>query len=151
MYEKYDHHGTNVWVRSDLKGKHRGFCLCFSCGKFKPNQADNCPIASDTFQNCVKHGLTTPVFECPAFAPHPDHTDSGETIPLEDVKTNSILRANMASKKVLIRSREHDCFWRANCCGYTGNAWDAGVYDFVDAFDATQHCGPEKGIEYVIL
>jgi hypothetical protein len=66
--EQYEHHGTVVWVRSDLKGRHRDLCLCFAgCKKFKPGEPDNCPIANDTYQNCVKHGLTTPVTECSEF------------------------------------------------------------------------------------
>lgn len=65
---QYVHHGTLVSVIEDLKGTHRSHCLCFQgCKKFKPESEDNCPIAKDTFENCVKHGITTPVFECPAY------------------------------------------------------------------------------------
>ena len=67
-YTRYVHHGVEVAVREDLKGTHRKHCLCFSCAKFKPRiREENCPIANDTFMNCVKHGITTPVFECPKF------------------------------------------------------------------------------------
>jgi len=67
-FEQYEHHGSTVWVRSDLKGKHRELCLCMTpCAKFKPGEADSCPIADDTYENCVKHNLTTPVTECPEF------------------------------------------------------------------------------------
>lgn len=66
-YESYKHHGVIVWVRADLKGKHRDHCLCHSCQGFKPCQPDNCPIAQATFENCVKFSTTTPVFECPSF------------------------------------------------------------------------------------
>lgn len=62
-YEQYEHHGRKVWVRSDLKGTHRDICLCFSCKTFY----SGCPIAKDTFDNCKKHGLVTPVLECPEF------------------------------------------------------------------------------------
>lgn len=150
MYEQYDHHGFNVWVRTDLKGKHRSFCLCFSCDRFKPGTDQNCPIANATYQNCIRYGLTTPVFECPMFNPNkkPHH---GQAIRLEDVKANDELRSSMLGLKVLIRSSEHDCFWLENGCGYTSNAWDAGIYDFEDAFDHTKHYGPEKGIEFVVF
>lgn len=68
-YEQYEHHGTNVWVRSDLKGTHRDNCLCFApCAKFKPGEPDNCPIAQRLFELDVEHGLVTPVYECPEFA-----------------------------------------------------------------------------------
>lgn len=64
----YQHHGNIVKVREDLKGKHRDYCLCHqNCAKFKPGQPDHCRIAADTFNNCVKNKLTTPVWECPEY------------------------------------------------------------------------------------
>ena len=68
MYEKYIHHGNEVWVRTDLKGKHRECCLCFSCSKLNINdRAKNCPVANALYDNCVKFCVVTPVLECPAF------------------------------------------------------------------------------------
>jgi hypothetical protein len=65
---KYEHHGSEVSVREDLKGKHREHCLCFSCSKFTPeNREENCPIANQVFDTCVKYDLVTPVWECPEF------------------------------------------------------------------------------------
>lgn len=32
-YASYNHHGVDVWVRSDLQGKHREHCLCFRCSR----------------------------------------------------------------------------------------------------------------------
>lgn len=67
-YEQYEHHGSMVWVRSDLKGKHRKNCLCFSCKRLKLGLPEtNCPKAQELYEYCVKHGMTTPVFECPDF------------------------------------------------------------------------------------
>ena len=67
-YEQYEHHvGEIVWVRSDLKGRHAEFCLCYKCDKFMPNEKNNCPIAEGNFQYCVKHELVLPVWECPKF------------------------------------------------------------------------------------
>lgn len=66
-YSKYIHHGAQVWVRDDLKGQHRNYCLCYQCDKFLPNNPRNCPIAQALFKLNVKHALTTPVFECPEF------------------------------------------------------------------------------------
>jgi len=69
MIERYMHHGVDVAVISALKGKHREHCLCYhGCQHFKPGQIDNCLIAQETFANCVRHDLCTPVFECPRFA-----------------------------------------------------------------------------------
>ena len=68
IYEKYNHHGIDVWVRIDLKGKHRDICLCFNCKKLNiEDREKNCPIANATYKNCERYGLTTPVTECPYF------------------------------------------------------------------------------------
>lgn len=59
-----------VFVRKDLKGKHREHCLCFSWEHFHPNpegRKENCLIANAVYDNCVKFGITTPVWECPIF------------------------------------------------------------------------------------
>ena len=67
-YEMYPHHNIYVYVREDLKGKHRDFCLCWDCKKFKPGDREkNCSIANLLYSVCVECGLTTPVFECPEF------------------------------------------------------------------------------------
>jgi hypothetical protein len=67
-YELYEHHENMVYVRSDLKGKHRDYCLCFNCTKLDiEGLKKNCTIANALYKLCVKYSLTTPVFECPAF------------------------------------------------------------------------------------
>ena len=66
-YIRYVHHGQRVWVRKDLLGRHRDFCLCHSCAKFMPNQDDNCVLAQTNYEFCVRTGLVTPVWECPVF------------------------------------------------------------------------------------
>lgn len=67
-FERYEHHGEDVAVRSDLKGKHRDYCLCHSCDKFKPGDREaNCDIANLLYRVCVLTGITTPVWECPEF------------------------------------------------------------------------------------
>lgn len=72
-YEKYVHHSgtTPVFVRTDLKGKHRNYCLCFSCNRFHPGRVGNCPIAQALYKNCLKHNVVTPVWECPRFKQDP--------------------------------------------------------------------------------
>ncbi len=68
-YEVYCHHGVNVTVRKDLKGRHRSFCLCYSCEKFKPDddRMSNCQIANTLYNLCVLCDITTPVWECKKF------------------------------------------------------------------------------------
>ena len=66
----YEHHGTQVFVRASLQGRHRQHCLCWSgCAKFKPEQPDHCVQAKELFAFCVHYGMTTPVWECPDFEP----------------------------------------------------------------------------------
>jgi hypothetical protein len=62
--EKYMHHGAEVSVQTELKGKHRAHCLCYGCEHFKPGQ---CVIAEAVYANCVAHNIVTPVWECPKF------------------------------------------------------------------------------------
>lgn len=66
---RYPHHGKLVAVRRDLQGRHRMHCLCYRCDNFKPglDGKSACPIARATFDNCVKFGTVTPVWECPDF------------------------------------------------------------------------------------
>lgn len=64
----YGHHNINVAVRESLQGKHRNYCLCFVCSRFKPeNRAENCSMANLLYALDVHCGLTTPVWECPKY------------------------------------------------------------------------------------
>lgn len=65
---KYNHHGNEVWVRADLQGLHRDYCLCYGCEFFNPDdRSKNCAIANAVYQNCVEYGIVTPMWECPNF------------------------------------------------------------------------------------
>lgn len=67
-FEKYKHHGIKVFVRKDLKGKHRDYCLCFKCERFNiSDPAKSCYIANMIYSTCVKYNLVLPVWECPKF------------------------------------------------------------------------------------
>lgn len=68
MILKYNHYGTEVFVRNDLKGKHREHCLCYICGSLDTNNPDNnCPIANILFAISKGFALVFPVYECPNF------------------------------------------------------------------------------------
>jgi len=65
---RYQHHGTDVAVRTTLKGKHREHCLCYSCAHFHPEKPkNNCRKASLLYALCVYANITTPVWECSDF------------------------------------------------------------------------------------
>ncbi len=63
-FEMYEHHGEDMIVRSDLKGKHRDHCLCYTCERFKPDTLNNCHKSEEIFQTCVALGVVLPVWEC---------------------------------------------------------------------------------------
>jgi len=67
MFVIYIHHDVPVHVRSDLKGKHREHCLCYSCNRFKPDSKENCRIAKEVYAVCVREHVVLPVWECPKF------------------------------------------------------------------------------------
>lgn len=69
-YIRYKHYNNEPWVRQDLKGKHKAYCLCHSCVEFSASDSEaNCPIAQELFELCQNYGLVTPVWECPEFCP----------------------------------------------------------------------------------
>ena len=70
-FTQYEHHGQRVWVRADLMGKHRQYCLCFDCKRFHPGEQGNCPKAQQIYGNCVRHCVVSPVWECPTFTQDP--------------------------------------------------------------------------------
>ncbi len=64
----YVHHGRHVWVRKDLRGRHREMCLCYRCTMLDTQNCErNCPIANALFALNALSGITTPVFECVGF------------------------------------------------------------------------------------
>lgn len=74
LYEQYEHYDRIVWVRSDLKGKHREHCLCWNCKHFAwsnlrtpSSREENCKIANVVYSLCVRENLVLPVWECPDF------------------------------------------------------------------------------------
>jgi hypothetical protein len=68
LVERYIHHGRVVSVLKELRGKHKSHCLCFICLRFNPDTPENCEIAQATFENCLRFGTTTPMYECPKFS-----------------------------------------------------------------------------------
>jgi hypothetical protein len=67
-HERYSHHGNMVWVRSDLKGKHREHCLCFECKRFNAEYPENkCRLADHLYTFCRLTGCVTPMYECQMF------------------------------------------------------------------------------------
>lgn len=70
--EEYIHHGIEVSVYTEAKGKHTEFCLCYDCIRFLPETPYNCPIAEEIFALCKKHNIVLPVWECPTFIKSPE-------------------------------------------------------------------------------
>lgn len=57
----------------------------------------------------------------------------------------------MESSDVHIWSRQWGAYWRPNSSGYTEHKAAAGTWPFWMAVKMTEHCGPEKGIEFESL
>jgi hypothetical protein len=67
-FDKYVHHNTPVYVRKDLKGHHREYCLCYHCENLDIEDVEkNCPIANVLYRFNILAGITTPVWECKEF------------------------------------------------------------------------------------
>lgn len=66
-YVSYEHHGVEVHVREDLKGKHRNVCLCYDCDKFAEDKPEKCKIAHALFNFVVASRIVAPVWECAEF------------------------------------------------------------------------------------
>ena len=72
--------------------------------------------------------------------------DENKKITLEEAKVNIDLLKEF--NKVYIWSRQWGAYWRQNGKGYTYETSEAGVYNIQEAYQAINHCGPEKGIEF---
>ena len=66
-FVKYNHHNSDRYVREDLIGKHKEYCLCYSCEKFKPNTAENCDIAGSLHAFDVRNNVRALIWDCPEF------------------------------------------------------------------------------------
>jgi hypothetical protein len=69
MYEQYEKNNKKVWVRADLKGKQKEFCMCWDCQHFKPDTADKgCKIIKTVLDLATEKTIVLPVWECVSFA-----------------------------------------------------------------------------------
>ena len=67
---KAAHNGSTVWVRADLQGRQKDYCICWSCRKFKPEAVDKgCPIICSVLRLAAEKGVVLPVWACPVFDP----------------------------------------------------------------------------------
>lgn len=89
VFEKYVHHEVEVSVRSDLKGKHREHCLCYSCDRYV-NGEFVCPIAKKVYKTCKEYNLVSPVWECPSFNSAVAEVKVTESIAVAETAVNSV-------------------------------------------------------------
>ena len=64
---RYYHHGCEVAVDEDLRGKHREHCLCFRCMNFNPGTSASCDLSEQNYRACKINRMVMPVYECPKF------------------------------------------------------------------------------------
>ncbi len=68
MYVSYERNGAVGWVREDLKGKQKEFCMCWDCSKFAPDQDDKgCQIIHAVLTLAAEKNIVLPVWECREF------------------------------------------------------------------------------------
>lgn len=68
---------------------------------------------------------------------------------LNDIKSDPTRAEQLAGRNVYIVSNDGaPCYWKPNKSGYSGCIRKAGVYKFEEAYEATNHCGPEKRVGY---
>jgi hypothetical protein len=68
MYQQYEKGRTKVWVRENLKGRQKEFCMCWDCAAFRPEADDRgCPIIKDVLDLAARKTIVLPVWECPEF------------------------------------------------------------------------------------
>jgi len=59
------HFGKEVWTHPLMEVLRTSECLCMKCDKLKPDQPDNCKIANELFEVCVKEDVALAVTRCP--------------------------------------------------------------------------------------
>ena len=68
MYEQIDRGNEKSWVRSDLKGRQKEFCMCWDCTGFKSETEDKgCGIIREVLQLASARKIVLPVWECARF------------------------------------------------------------------------------------
>lgn len=68
MYENYEKYSKKAWVRSDLKGKQKEFCMCWDCENFEPETDDKgCDIIKNVLTMATERNIVLPVWECGEF------------------------------------------------------------------------------------
>ena len=60
--------GQPVWVRDDLQGRQKEYCICWACQTFNPGAADKgCPTIFSVLRLAAEKGVILPVWACPTF------------------------------------------------------------------------------------
>ncbi len=68
MYEQMDKGNAKTWVRKDLKGRQKEFCMCWDCVKFMPEtEHKGCSMIKDVLLLASRNSIVLPVWECAAF------------------------------------------------------------------------------------
>ena len=70
---------------------------------------------------------------------------------LERCKRWPSIRRQWSIYHVRIYSLEHSAYWKPEGAGYTCDGLQAGIFPFDEAYKMTNHCGPEKGITYILV
>lgn len=69
---------------------------------------------------------------------------------LERVLRYPGVRRKWQGRTVHIWSGQWDAYWRPKGAGYTTETAEAGRWDIEEAIKLSQHCGPEKQIQFYV-
>lgn len=62
------HYGKEpVWTSPVIDTLRRSECLCYNCTKLKPEDGNECPIASAFYEICKRENVALAVTRCPVF------------------------------------------------------------------------------------
>jgi hypothetical protein len=64
-----EHFGTDVWVNSMTEGMRDQECLCLHCDNLNPGSPNNCSIAQELYEACLRHSIALTLTRCPDWKP----------------------------------------------------------------------------------
>jgi hypothetical protein len=64
---RYTHHGIEVAAMNAMQGRAKEHSLCHQGCKHFTSTDNPCSIQKEIHETCIRHGVVTPVFECPKY------------------------------------------------------------------------------------
>lgn len=62
-----EYFGITVWENPLTDSMRDHECLCLNCDNLNPGSPNNCPIAQELSDACVRHNVALTLTRCPEF------------------------------------------------------------------------------------